>query len=156
MEISTKNETILSIKSVESKEIQNFYSESKWIGFIIITNQRTLNLLITSERQCSEDVGSVIIKEGILMTEDNINDFIGSKIISINVIEKQFDGQRYYANDDNNYENSELYAGDCLFINFETSNGLLQFVLYNDHNGYYGHYASITQSIPTELFSVTL
>lgn len=32
---------------------------------------------------------------------------------------------------------------ECVFIDFETSKGKLQFVLYNDHNGYYGHYVTI-------------
>ena len=32
-----------------------------------------------------------------------------------------------------------LDAGSAMFINVETTNGLLQFVAYNEHNGYYGH-----------------
>ena len=33
----------------------------------------------------------------------------------------------------------DLDAGSAMFINVETTNGLLQFVAYNEHNGYYGH-----------------
>ena len=28
-----------------------------------------------------------------------------------------------------------------MFVNINTSNGLLQFAAYNNHNGYYGHNA---------------
>ena len=30
-----------------------------------------------------------------------------------------------------------------MFLTFKTSNGTLQFAVYNDHNGYYGHQALI-------------
>lgn len=33
----------------------------------------------------------------------------------------------------------DLDAGSAMFINVETTKGLLQFVAYNEHNGYYGH-----------------
>ena len=34
-----------------------------------------------------------------------------------------------------------LDSGGAMFVNLETSEGLLQFVAYNAHNGYYGHEA---------------
>ena len=33
----------------------------------------------------------------------------------------------------------DLDAGSAMFINVETTRGLLQFAAYNEHNGYYGH-----------------
>ena len=30
-----------------------------------------------------------------------------------------------------------------MFVNVETDKGLLQFVAYNEHNGYYGHEACV-------------
>ena len=33
----------------------------------------------------------------------------------------------------------DLDAGSAMFINVETTKGLLQFAAYNEHNGYYGH-----------------
>lgn len=33
----------------------------------------------------------------------------------------------------------DLDAGSAMFINVETTKGLLQFVAYNEHNGYYEH-----------------
>lgn len=34
-----------------------------------------------------------------------------------------------------------LDCGGAMFVNLETSEGLLQFAAYNSHNGYYGHEA---------------
>lgn len=39
-----------------------------------------------------------------------------------------------------------IEEGDFVFINLETNKGTLQFVLYNSHNGYYGHCSSITST----------
>ncbi len=151
MEINSIDESILSIKNIDIKGTR--YSSNTYIGYQIITNQRILSLLIDNEQQCCEDVGRKIVKDGTIITEDNISDFLGARINSINIIEKDYTSNSISAFE---HQRSELYEGYCLFINFETSNGLLQFVLYNDHNGYYGHTAKITQSIPVELFSFSL
>ncbi len=36
-------------------------------------------------------------------------------------------------------ELESLESGGAMFVHLETSEGLLQFVAYNSHNGYYGH-----------------
>lgn len=36
------------------------------------------------------------------------------------------------------------YEGNTMFVNIDTDRGVLQFVAYNEHNGYYGHSASVT------------
>ena len=38
-----------------------------------------------------------------------------------------------------NEECEFLDAGDCMFVNVNTTEGLIQFTAYNCHNGYYGH-----------------
>lgn len=37
----------------------------------------------------------------------------------------------------------KLYDGDVLFVDLITSEGVLQFVAYNAHNGEYGHHAVV-------------
>jgi tRNA(Ile2) C34 agmatinyltransferase TiaS len=35
------------------------------------------------------------------------------------------------------------FEGGVMFVNIETNEGTLQFVAYNEHNGYYGHIAKV-------------
>jgi hypothetical protein len=37
------------------------------------------------------------------------------------------------------FELEHLQCGGAMFVNLETSEGILQFVAYNSHNGGYGH-----------------
>ena len=49
--------------------------------------------------------------------------------------------------------------GGIMFVNFVTSKGVMQFVLYNEHNGYYGHdvhVGKMVADVTTILHSDTL
>ena len=39
--------------------------------------------------------------------------------------------------------NGDYFEGGVMFVNITTSKGVLQFVAYNEHNGYYGHSACV-------------
>ena len=44
----------------------------------------------------------------------------------------------------NELDTSEKYfEGGVMFVNIETDRGVLQFVAYNQHNGYYSHEAKV-------------
>ena len=91
-------------------------------GFIITTDEQTIKLGISNSQQCCEDWG-------YLMSEDDMEDFIGSEIISIKIVDDALKPELV----------PQMYEGNAMFINIETTNGLLQFVAYNDHNGCYSH-----------------
>ena len=125
-------EKILSIKE-KIFEVENDGYKQNYDGYEILTNKQTIKIGINSGQCCCEDYGcSVTNEEGHIITEDNISDFIGSDLIKLNVV-------------DNALKNTEIETleyldeGGAMFINVETTNGLLQFVAYNAHNGYYGH-----------------
>lgn len=94
-------------------------------GFQIVTSQQTIKIGINNEQNCCENFGCII-------TNDDTADFIGAKLLSISITDTAL----------NNKQLTQLEcldSGGAMFVNIETTNGLLQFVAYNAHNGYYGH-----------------
>lgn len=69
---------------------------------------------------------------GYLSSEDDFGSFIGSELKNVYVTDSELGTIVSNMKED-------LDAGSAMFINVETTNGLLQFVAYNEHNGYYGH-----------------
>lgn len=97
-------------------------------GYVIKTNLQEIKIFIENGQGCCEIWGH-------LSSEDDFNDYIGAELKNIvqvddalNVVMKQLEP-------------------DCtIFVNVETSKGLLQFAVYNEHNGYYGHRVKITSN----------
>lgn len=98
----------------------------------------TIRLWIDGESSCCESFG-------YFMSEDNLNDYIGAELIDIERVDTAL--LTHKVSNINNIENGALDCGDVMFINLNTSKGILQFVAYNAHNGYYGHYAGVISRI---------
>lgn len=101
--------------------------DNNFDGFQIITDLQTIKIGISDYQSCCENFGCII-------TNDDINEFIDSELISISIVDNAL----------NNKKIDEIECLDCggaMFVNLETSEGLLQFIAYNSHNGYYGHEA---------------
>ena len=92
-------------------------------GYIISTNKRNIKLGI--------DMRQELCKTGYFMSEDDTYDFRGAKYLGIEIVNKQLKSKIGF--DENN-----LHRGDVVFVNINTDRGVLQFVAYNAHNGYYG------------------
>ena len=116
-----KKESILTIKEFINKK----YDTHTLDGFEIITDKQTIMLGIDNYQDCCESWG-------YFLSEDNINDFINSNLINIKITDKQLK-----IIDD--FDSTKSYEGDCIFIDIITNKGTLQFVAYNEHDGYYGH-----------------
>ncbi len=122
-------EKITNIKEVHDVELKcgEIYRAE---GYLIETEKATYYFLIDQDQCCCESFG-------YLSTPDDFNDFVGADLLSI---------KRVTVNDcvkQNDLEermNQEFDPAQTMFINIETSNGLLQLAAYNEHNGYYGHY----------------
>lgn len=71
-------------------------------------------------------------KWGYLSSEDDFGSFIGSELKNVYVTDTKLETIVPKMEED-------LDAGSAMFINVETTKGLLQFAAYNEHNGYYGH-----------------
>ena len=144
-------EIILSITEFFDKKMYSKCDRKEVIfdGFEIITNEQTIVLAIGNEQQCCEEVG-------YFMTNDNLEDFIGASLESIDYIDDElkvhvvevkhtclnFDKQvvynQYYVDFKRNIQLND--KDNCaMFVNFYTTKGKLQFVAYNAGNGYYSH-----------------
>lgn len=116
------NEKIVSIEEILDMG-------EKWCkqdGFRITTNHQKIELLIDSDQQCCENWG-------YFLSEDDIQRFVGADLLGVTVTDTERNKEKHV----------ELYEGDALFVDIETSVGVLQFVAYNEHNGYYGHRATV-------------
>ena len=96
-------------------------------GYQIITDRQTIQIGISDSQSCCEKFGCII-------TNDEIKEFIGAELLGISITDTALNNKKIE-------EIEYLDCGGAMFVNLETSEGLLQFVAYNSHNGYYGHEA---------------
>lgn len=112
------SEKILKIEESYFKYEETYSME----GFKVTTDKQEILVGISSYQSCCENFG-------YFMTNDNIDDFVGASLNSVHITDDLLKVEDF----------DKKYSGQVMFVNFETSKGTLQFVAYNDHNGYYGH-----------------
>lgn len=122
-------EQILSIKEVD---LQVDGEWGTYSGFEIGTDNQAIKLLIQSDQLCCE-------RWGYFMSEDDIQSFVGSHFLELKITDNELKEGLLEKHD----LNHEYFEGSVMFVDIETTNGTLQFVAYNAHNGYYGHQALI-------------
>lgn len=116
----------------EYAEKEGYYSYS---GFLIRTDKQEIKLLIDNDQYCCEH-------HGYFMSEDDLQPFVGSQLLELSVTDTAL--KTHLMKERGLDETSPyVYEGGVMFVNISTSNGLLQFVAYNEHNGYYGHEAKV-------------
>lgn len=120
-------ETILVIEENDTDTIGDEYS-----GYVITTDKQKISLLIDNYQQCCESVG-------YFLSDDDIRSFIGSKLLGIKITDTELKKGLLKKNE----LDEECFEGGIMFVDIETSKGTLQFVAYNEHNGYYGHEAKV-------------
>ena len=111
---------------IEEADIGNKSEWSGKSGFNIITDEQTIFVGISNDQSCCENWG-------YLMSEDDLDDFKGAELKAIEIVDEAL----------NKATMKDMYEGGAMFVNFETDKGTLQFVAYNEHNGYYSHEAVI-------------
>lgn len=95
-------------------------------GFEVITDKQTITLGISNGQSCCENWG-------YFMSQDDFSDFIGATLLDVVIVNDCLDSTKL----------DGVYEANCMFVNLQTSKGLLQFVAYNSHNGYYSHTATV-------------
>lgn len=114
--------------------------ENKWDvhdGWEVVTNEQTITLSISNGQSCCESWG-------YMLSEDNPSKFVGAELRGISLTDTNRTAHKFNPPDSEYDENSTyLDEGDVMFADIETDRGVLQFVAYNGHNGYYGHTARI-------------
>jgi hypothetical protein len=96
-------------------------------GYEIKTDEHCFLILISNEQNCCESWG-------YFSSNDSVSDFIGKTLIKVELTDTALNSSKV---DESNYYNDE---GGIQFVDFKFSDGtVLQFAVYNAHNGYYGH-----------------
>lgn len=105
----------------------NHYN-SDYEGYIItLEDGEQVKVGIESGQGCCENYG-------YLTSSDNVKSFIGADFKNITLVETPLNLLTT-----EQLEKADVMEGSCMFVNIETSIGLLQLVCYNEHNGYYSH-----------------
>lgn len=115
---------------------------------VALSTGNALMLHIDMAQDCCE-------QPGFFMSEDDTSEFIGARLLSAEVVDtalKVYNVSGAY----HNATAADREGGGVMFVNLNTSRGVLQFVAYNDHNGYYGHQASVYWVKREVVHSVTL
>ena len=122
------NEIIKAIREVSNYKPEDckWSAYGRYDGFAIETDKQTIYLLIENGQSCCENWG-------YLLSHDNFDEFIGAQLLGLREVSEAEIGVSLPA------DTSCHGSPATVFVNVETSKGTLQFVAYNDHNGYYGH-----------------
>lgn len=117
-------EIITNIEEISDYKFDgSFYS--LYDGYKVTTDKRMLFVLVSNGQCWCENWGQVA-------SDDSLNDYIGAELISVEEVDSSYNT--------NVAEFAE--GGECtesVFVNFNTNKGTFQLVVYNHHNGYYGH-----------------
>ena len=121
MEIEHEHEVI---KYIE------YFDERNWEGYRIKLIGKTIEVRISNEPQCCE-------LWGVIASSDDLNNVYGWHLYSIDVVKD-------LGKDNKNILISNIPQKDgeeteVCFVNLNTNHGIIQFALYNSHNGFYGH-----------------
>jgi len=131
-------EKIISIVETTFKQQEKDWCD--YDGFLIHTDKQVIKLGISNGQSCCENWG-------YLMSEDDVQSFVGAELLSIKAVDVGVNEKCIDAG-------NGCDEGGAMFINLETSNGLLQFVAYNGHNGYYSHSAFVESTFLSEEVSL--
>ena len=122
-------ETIVEIKDYEATE-----NHTSFVGFEVVTTAQSIKLFIDNDSSCCE-------RWGYFWCNDTTADFIGAELRGVTITDTALNEAQMKAN--NVAPANKYFEGGVMFVNLETDRGTLQFVAYNEHNGYYGHYAQV-------------
>lgn len=111
------NAKILSIKEDTIVDNSRGWSES-YEGLIIETDKGRIKLVISARQSCCEHWGALFFE-----TPDDISQFIGAEILQI---------------EDIDIKREEDISNETQ-LRITTDKGIIQYAIYNEHNGYYSH-----------------
>jgi hypothetical protein len=128
------NEIIKNIE--ETTFIENIDGdEYNFDGYVITTEEQLIKIGIENEQNCCEHWG-------YLSSDDDFSHFIGAKIIDIDLTDEALKSIKVKLKKEKLVNNDDR-GTNIIFVNVNTDRGLLQFSVYNNHNGYYGHKVAV-------------
>ena len=117
-----QNAKILSITEDTIVDKSHGYKQT-YEGLIIETDKGSIKLVISDDQSCCEQWGALFFE-----TPDNVSQFIGAEILQIEDIDIKRDE----------------WIDNETQLRITTDKGIIQYAIYNEHNGYYSH-ATILQ-----------
>lgn len=116
-------------------QVNGVGEREKYDGYEVVTDKHKVYVLINNEQECCEDWGYAI-------TYDDAAHFISAELLEIRLTDVALDQVRFppVVEDGQMYEYRQQQ-----FVDFVTTRGVFQVVLYNEHNGYYGHDVMLAQ-----------
>lgn len=123
-------ENLGTIKEIQEVENISLKEESwcKFDGYKVVTDKHSFFILISSEQNCCESWG-------YFSSEDNFEQFIEKGLKEVTATNTALNTAVLEKEND-----IHLDEGGIQFVNFVCTDGsVLQFAVYNGHNGYYGH-----------------
>ena len=103
----------------------DYYDHNDLVGLYIKTDRGDIKILISDEQSCCEDYGYLFLE-----TPDDISKFISAKILKIEDVCIGLTADTSGFGFDSGGETQ---------LKVTTTKGVLQFAVYNSHNGYYAH-----------------
>lgn len=119
-------------KIVEINDYDDIYGRLNVSGFEVVTTEQRIRLFIDNRQLSCE-------QWGYFWCNDHPQDFVGAELYGVTLTDTALSETRMKANE---LDQSAIELG-VMFVNLETNKGTLQFVAYNDHNGFYGHEATV-------------
>ncbi len=101
-------------------------------GFIIITDKQSIKIGVSNDQDCCE-------RWGHFVSHDNLDDFIGAELHGVYLVDTALNEQKLKEH----FEYGMDEDDNLMYVNLDTDRGILQFTVYNSHNGYYGHAAVV-------------
>lgn len=99
-------------------------------GYLIETDKAKYTVYVGGEKegQCCESWG-------YMSTDDNLDEYIGAELLSIEEVDDDYATKQIRERDGKYIDE----GGDTCFVRVNTSKGMFTLAVYNAHNGYYGH-----------------
>lgn len=95
-------------------------------GFVVRLTTGFVFLIMEMGQNCCES-------PGYFLSEEDLDSFVGAEYLGVDIVDEALA----------TVEKPAIYEGGVMFVNINTNKGPLQFVAYNEHNGYYAHRALV-------------
>ena len=119
-------------KIVEINDYEEISGRVNVSGFEVVTTQQRIRLFIDNRQLSCE-------QWGYFWCNEHPQDFVGAELYGVTLTDTALNKTRMEANE---LDQDSIELG-VMFVNLETNEGTLQFVAYNDHNGFYVHEATV-------------
>lgn len=118
------------------------YHQTTYEGVVITFDDTSMLCIgIDEDQQCCES-------SGYITSHDCYEEFFGAEFLDYYITTRDLCTIE-------NLPEIDRYDGDMMFFTIKTNKGDLQFVAYNEHNGYYAHDVVILKGgVEVELFSI--